>query len=207
MMVKVCGITRREDAEAAVEAGASALGFVFVSSSPRCVAPERAAELGRDLLVWKVGIFVEETAASIAAVMRAARLDIAQIYGGEAPAGARVWNALRVDPARGAGFSLQPGLQPRLGRGLKSPFQAEACSTGEAVLLDGLSNGQRFDWTLARGFAPKVIVAGGLNPANVAEAIRAARPWGVDASSGLESAPGVKDHSKIKRFVEAALSA
>ena len=99
MMVKVCGITRREDAEAAVAAGASALGFVFYPHSPRYVTPERAAELGEGLDVWKVGVFVEETAASIEAVMRAARLDVAQIYGGGAPAGARVWKAFRVDRA------------------------------------------------------------------------------------------------------------
>jgi len=184
-MVKVCGITRREDAVAAVEAGASALGFIFVSSSPRCVTPEQAAALADGLAAWKVGVFSGETAASIEAVMRTARLDIAQIYGGEAPPSARVWKAFRVT-----------GKPEAIGQ--------DSC---EAVLLDGLSNGRSFDWRLARGVADKIIVAGGLNASNVANAIRTARPWGVDASSGLESAPGIKDHEKVRRFVAAALNA
>jgi phosphoribosylanthranilate isomerase len=185
MMVKVCGITRREDAEAAVEAGASALGFIFAPTSPRCVTPEQAAAVGSGLSVWKVGIFVNETAASIEAVMRAANLDVAQVYGGKTPAGTRVWKAFRIAAA-------------------PAPLESEGA---EAVLLDGLANGQRFDWAFARGFASKVIVAGGLDASNVADAIRAARPWGVDASSGLESSPGIKDPEKVRRFVEAALGA
>jgi phosphoribosylanthranilate isomerase len=184
-MVKVCGITRREDAEVAVHAGASALGFVFVSSSPRCVTPVQAAALGDGLAVWKVGIFAGETAASIEAVMRTARLDIAQIYGGEAPQSARVWKAFRV-----------AGKPEAVGQ--------DSC---EAVLLDGLANGRSFDWTLARGVGDKIIVAGGLDASNVADAIRAARPWGVDACSGLESGPRIKDHEKVRRFVAAALNA
>jgi phosphoribosylanthranilate isomerase len=185
-MVKICGITRREDAESAVEAGASALGFIFYPQSPRFVTPERAEELGRGLDVWRVGVFVDETAASIEAIMRAGKLDIAQIYGGAAPSGTRVWEAIRLNTA----------TEPRL-----------LGSGAEAVLLDGLANGQGFDWNLARGVADKVIVAGGLDGANVAEAIRIAQPWGVDASSRLESSPGVKDHQKMRRFIEAALSA
>ena len=184
-MVKICGITRREDAESAVEAGASALGFIFYPHSPRFVTPERAEELGRGLDVWRVGVFVDETAASIEAIMCAGKLDIAQIYGGAAPAGVRVWQAIRVRSAE--------------------PRPVESCT--EAVLLDGLANGQGFDWNLARGVADKVIVAGGLDGANVAEAIRIAQPWSVDASSRLESSPGVKDQQKMKRFIEAAFSA
>ena len=103
VMVKVCGITRREDAEAAVAAGASAIGFIFYPKSPRYVTPEIAAELGRDLDVWKVGVFVDESPASIEAVMRAAHLDVAQIYGGELPNVPRVWRAIRV------GADLQVG--------------------------------------------------------------------------------------------------
>lgn len=182
MMVKVCGITRREDAEAAVAAGASALGFVFYPKSPRHVEPAQAAELGEGLDVWKVGVFVDETAASVAAVMRSARLDVAQIYGGEIPHAGRVWRAFRVKD----GIDTAPGAGT------------------EAILLDGPANGISFDWGRAGGLAEKVIIAGGLDASNVAEAIRVARPWGVDASSKLESAPGVKDHDKVRRFVAAA---
>ena len=187
-MIKVCGITRREDAEAAVDAGASALGFIFYPASPRYITPDAAAALGSGLDAWKVGIFVDETAASVEAVARAARLDVVQLYGGEAPAGFRVWRAFRVN--QGVDFA-QPA---------------------EAVLLDGPKNGVALDWNEAREIAAqqntvKVILAGGLDASNVAEAIRIVRPWGVDASSKLESAPGVKDHDKVRRFVEAAKKA
>lgn len=186
MMVKVCGITRREDAEAAVAAGATALGFVFYPGSPRYVTPEQAAELGQGLDVWKVGVFVKETAASIEAVMRAAKLDIAQVYGGEAPKGVRVWRAFRMNE----GFDPGPA------------------AGAEAVLLDGPANGIRFDWSqVPDAVARKLIVAGGLDAANVAEAIRVTGAWGVDASSRLEIAPGIKDPEKIRQFVEAAKKA
>jgi phosphoribosylanthranilate isomerase len=195
MIVKICGITRREDAEAAVGAGASALGFIFYPHSPRYVAPQRAEELGRGLDVWKVGVFVEETAASIHAVMRSAKLDVAQIYGGSAPAGARVWKAVRLQTIAGSQLSKR-----------EKPEMESVC---EAVFLDGPANGRSFDWELARGWAEalKIIVAGGLDASNVAEAIRSAQPWGVDACSRLESSPGIKDHEKVKRFIEAALAA
>lgn len=185
MMVKVCGITRRSDAEAAVEAGASALGFVFVPQSPRYIDPEVAAALGLGLDVWKVGVFTEETPAAVEAIMRAAKLDVAQIYSGHMPAVDRVWRAIRVTN----GIDLAP---------------AEGA---EAVLLDGAKNGVGFDWARVKEVPGKVIVAGGLNPSNVAEAVRVARPWGVDASSGLESAPGIKDHEKVRRFIQAARDA
>jgi phosphoribosylanthranilate isomerase len=185
MMIKVCGITRREDAVAAAEAGASALGFIFYRGSPRYVTPERAAESGDSLPVWKVGVFVDETPAAIEAAVRAARLDIVQIYGGAAPAGARVWRAFRVGDS--FDHSLAHGV--------------------EAVLLDGANNGSSFDWRIARGASEKVIVAGGLDASNVAEAIRTAKPWGVDASSRLETTSGIKDHEKVRAFVKAALEA
>jgi phosphoribosylanthranilate isomerase len=185
MMVKICGITRREDAAAAVDAGASAIGFVFAASSPRYIAPERAAEIGRGLEVWKVGVFVDETAASVEAVARAASLDIVQLYGGEAPASLRVWRAYRV----------------------KEGFHAERVHAAEAVLLDGPANGIAFDWAQAPKSEAKLILAGGLDASNVAEAIRVVRPWGVDASSRLEVAPGIKDHQKVRQFIRAARKA
>lgn len=185
MMVKVCGITRREDAEVAVDAGASAIGFIFVPRSPRYVTPEAAASLGEGLNVLKVGIFEGEPAAAIETVARVAKLDVVQIYGGDAPVETRVWRAFRVH------------------QGLAQV----AVNGADAVLLDGPSNGLGFDWTQANGVAERVIVAGGLTPENVAEAIRVARPWGVDASSGLETSPGIKDHDKVRRFVKRAQEA
>jgi len=185
MMVKICGITRRADAETAVEAGAQAIGFVFAPGSPRYIAPERAAEIGRELEAWKVGVFVNETAASVEATARTAKLDIVQLYGGETPFGLRVWRAFRIGPEN-------------------SPPETH---DAEAVLLDGPANGVAFDWTRAAGAAPKLILAGGLDASNVAEAIRIAKPWGVDASSRLEIEPGIKDREKVRQFIRAAKEA
>jgi phosphoribosylanthranilate isomerase len=211
-VVKVCGITRREDAIAAAGAGATALGFIFYPPSPRYVTPELAAELGAGLEACKVGVFVDETAASIESVMRAARLDVAQIYGGENPTAPRVWRAFRVNV--GQVFNLQPVFNPLVEKrakpgsaGSQPARRLATCPTTEAILLDGAQSGTTFDWTVARGAAERVIVAGGLDASNVAAAIRAAEPWGVDASSRLESAPGIKDHEKVRRFVAAARQA
>jgi phosphoribosylanthranilate isomerase len=184
-MVKVCGITRREDAEAAVAAGASAIGFVFYPKSPRYVTPDAAKDLGSGLNIWKVGVFQDESSGVIEETMAAAELDIAQVYGGELPNVSRIWRALR--------------LVGQTSRTINDRV--------EAILLDGPANGVTFDWKQARGFSEKLILAGGLNASNVAEAIRVAKPWGVDASSSLESAPGVKDHDKVRQFVKAAQEA
>jgi len=183
MMIKICGITRREDAEAAVEAGASALGFIFYTKSPRYVTPSAAAALGEGFEdVLRVGVFVDESAEAIGAVMVAAKLDVAQVYGGAGLESTRVWRAFRpADSVTGDG--------------------------AEAILLDGPANGISFDWNIARRHDHKIIVAGGLDASNVAEAIRIAKPWGVDASSKLESAPGIKDHEKMRAFIKAAQEA
>lgn len=179
MMVKICGITRREDAIAAAEAGASALGFIFYRKSPRYVTPAAAALLGDGLDLWKVGVFVDESCAAIETIMRDAHLDVAQIYGKEIPSKMRVWKAFR-------------------------PSDGVTSNGAEAILLDGPANGISFDWSSAIDPEHKVIVAGGLDASNVAEAIRIAQPWGVDASSKLESAPGIKDHQKVRAFIQAA---
>ena len=197
MMIKICGITRREDAMVAVEAGACALGFIFYPKSPRYVTPAAAAALGEGLNTWKVGVFVDESPAAIEAVMRAARLDVAQIYGSEIPTNTRVWRAIRaVHPLP-------------YGRGSAEPRASASGWTPniEAILLDGPANGVSFDWTSAIDPEHKVIVAGGLDASNVAEAIRIAKPWGVDASSKLESTPGIKDHDKVRAFIKAAQEA
>jgi phosphoribosylanthranilate isomerase len=188
MMIKVCGITNREDALAAVDTGATALGFNFYPQSPRYISPETAAEISRDLNVLKVGVFVNE--ADAAAIAARAGMDILQMHGNERPdqlpTGVRVWKAFRVT----------------------SKWNSDTM-TGynvEAFLLDGPApgTGEGFDWNRAAGLS-NIILAGGLGPDNVAEAIRLVRPWGVDACSGLERAPGLKDHDKMRRFVRAAM--
>jgi phosphoribosylanthranilate isomerase len=183
MMVKICGITNREDALAAVDAGATALGFNFYPGSPRYITPEVAAEIAADLPVVKVGVFVDN--------LMPTTMDVLQLHGSESPAdvppGRRVWKAFRVTPDWDAAVMSK-------------------YANVEAFLLDGPApgTGESFDWRRATGMR-QVILAGGLGPDNVSEAIRHARPWGVDACSKLERAPGLKDHDKMRRFVRAAL--
>jgi phosphoribosylanthranilate isomerase len=197
MMVKICGITNREDALAAAEGGATALGFNFYSRSPRYIKPEDAARIIGTLpsAVWKVGVFVNAPAGEIARIRAVAGLDIAQLHGDEPPAlmpsGVRVWKALRVND------SFEPASM--------DPYDVEA------FLLDAPSDayggtGRTFDWSKAKHTGRRIVLAGGLDAENVAAAIHLVRPWGVDACSRLESAPGRKDHVKIARFLKAALS-
>lgn len=196
MIVKVCGITNRDDALLAVEAGASALGFNFYPKSPRFLEPEQAARIIELLptTIWKVGVFVNEAPARVAEVTRLAGLDVAQLHGDEGiegiPAGIRVWKALAVIPD----FRLT----------LLDTFPVEA------FLLDSRAPGQyggtgrSFDWTAVRGSRHKIVLAGGLDASNVRAAIDAAQPWGVDACSRLESSPGRKDSERVRAFVRAA---
>jgi phosphoribosylanthranilate isomerase len=216
MMVKICGITRREDAEAAVEAGASALGFIFYPKSPRYVTPSVAAALGKGFdHILKVGIFVDESPAAIEAIMATAKLDVAQVYGDAIPKNTRVWKAFRpADLANPLNNQPANPLTNRPAHPLPHASEPRASASGwtltadtEAILLDGPANGISFDWTSARDPDHKIIIAGGLDASNVADAIRIAKPWGVDASSKLESAPGVKDHQKMRAFIKAAQEA
>jgi phosphoribosylanthranilate isomerase len=196
MIVKVCGITNRDDAAAAIANGADAIGFNFYPRSPRYIAPERAGAISTPG-VLRVGVFVNEPAAHIEEIARIAALDIAQLHGDEPPAdyphGLTVWKAARV----GEGFSLAPYLE----------------TPADALLLDGPAadlyggSGKTFDWQLAARSSRRIIIAGGLDASNVARAITLARPWGVDACSRIESAPGIKDHQKMIDFLFAAKAA
>ncbi len=196
MIVKVCGITNREDAMAAIAGGASALGFNFYPLSPRYIAPHRAAEIVAALPahIWKVGVFVNELPQRIAEIASLASLDIAQLHGDESesvyPTGIRVWKATRVD----ANFRVID---------LKS-------NLAEAILLDAAveqaygGTGSTFDWTRAAGSTVRIILAGGLDASNVRRAIAAANPWGLDICSRIESQPGRKDHAKMAQFLKEA---
>jgi phosphoribosylanthranilate isomerase len=191
MMVKICGITNREDALAAIDGGASALGFNFYPPSPRYIAPDDAAAIAAGLTaeVWKVGVFVDESPDAVLRTAAQVGLDVAQLHGSESPAqyprGIRVWKAFRV----GQSFSL-PANGP-----------------AEAVLLDGPASGQVFDWARVPQGLGKLILAGGLDAGNVREAIEQLHPWGVDACSRIESSPGRKDRLKMAAFLQAALGA
>ena len=190
MILKICGITTLEDAQAAIDAGATAIGFNFYPRSPRYIAPDRAAAILTPG-VRRVGVFVNESPAQIAEIARIAALDTAQLHGDETPdaypAGLAVWKAARINGA----FTFQPYDD----------------LPAEAVLLDGPASGLTFDWSLAATRAHRIIIAGGLDATNVARAIELAHPWGVDACSRIESAPGIKDHAKMNAFLQAAKAA
>jgi phosphoribosylanthranilate isomerase len=193
MMVKICGIATQEDALAAVQAGAQAIGFNFYRDSPRYIAPTGAALIAEKLPadVIKVGVFVDETDEAIARIGIQVGLDVAQLYGATSSSTLRVWRAWPV--AEGSDLSH-----------VEDPV-------AEAFLLDGFTRGlyggtgTTFPWALARGLNKKVIIAGGLDETNVEQAIEEARPWGVDACSRIEASPGKKDHDKMRRFIAAAL--
>jgi phosphoribosylanthranilate isomerase len=198
MTIKICGITNAEDALAAAAAGATAIGFNFYPPSPRYIAPERAAEIATPAGVGRVGVFVNEPAARVEEIARIARLDVAQLHGDEEPAdypsAVAVWKAVRVS----GDFDLS---------------RYNGCPA-EALLLDGPASelyggaGRTFDWSLVGGGATKrLILAGGLDASNVARAVALAHPWGVDACSRIESAPGKKDHKKMTEFLQAAREA
>ncbi|HUI57149.1 MAG TPA: phosphoribosylanthranilate isomerase [Bryobacteraceae bacterium] len=194
MILKICGITNQQDASAAVAGGANAIGFNFYPLSPRYIAPEDAAAIATNAGVRRVGVFVNETRERVEEIARTAKLDVAQLHGDEAatdyPASLEVWKAVRV--AEDFDFT---------------PFEN---GPADALLVDGPAAelyggaGKSFDWRLARAATSKIILAGGLDASNVAMAIELAQPWGVDACSRIESAPGKKDYQKMNDFLQAA---
>jgi phosphoribosylanthranilate isomerase len=192
MIVKICGITNREDAMAAVEAGASAIGFNFYHDSPRYITPTGAAVISEKIpaRVWKVGIFVNEGADLIARIALDVGLDIAQLHGFAQARGIRIWRACP------AGDLLPDYLS-------EEPSEAILLDTPAENLHGG--TGKTFDWSRAKGIAKNVIIAGGLDADNVRQAILEAQPWGVDACSRLERSPGLKDHDKMRKFIKMAL--
>jgi phosphoribosylanthranilate isomerase len=201
--IKICGITNPEDAQAAVEAGADALGFVLYRKSPRYVEAEVVKRVVADLppFVLPVGVFVNEEAATVRELMDACGLVLAQLHGDETAAyceslGRPVLRAIRLrDRASLLGLGEYKG-RARV-RGFLLDAFAETARGG---------TGRMADWQLAAEAAKTVpvILAGGLTPENVGEAIRRVRPYGVDVSSGVEASPGRKDHDKIRAFVRAA---
>ena len=201
--VKICGITNAEDAAAAVEAGADALGFVFYRKSPRYIEPTLARQIIMSLppLVIPVGVFVSEEQHVVRSIMDDCGLALAQLHGDESAIyckelGRTILKALRVKD--------------------RSTFLALAEFRGRAgvrgFILDAFSDqayggtGQVIDWQLAAEVAKvaSILLAGGLTPDNVEKAIQMVRPYGVDVSSGVERVPGKKDHEKVRAFIRAA---
>jgi phosphoribosylanthranilate isomerase len=200
--IKVCGITNLEDAVAAVEAGADALGFNFYYRSARFIMPADAGRIVSQLpaTVLSVGIFVNEaTPETVARVADAAGVRAVQLHGDESPEYCRALpHRFRIKALR-----VGPEFKP------ESAVEYET----EAILLDAFDReaqggtGRTIDWQVARRtreLVPKLFLAGGLSPENIEEAVAAVLPYGVDACSGLESAPGRKDLARVREFIERA---
>lgn len=194
MILKICGITRLEDAETAVAHGATALGFVFWSKSPRSVTPQQAAAIVSAVpgSVATVGVFVNESMPEVARIAKEVGLSMVQLHGDE-----------RADEAAALPLPVVRALTLE---------DADACAAWPAdttFLVDAADRvrrggtGQKVDWIGARALAARrrIILAGGLTPDNVAQAIDEVHPYGVDVSSGVEATPGVKDSSKVAAFL------
>jgi phosphoribosylanthranilate isomerase len=197
MIAKVCGMTRLTDALHAVQHGATAVGFVFWPRSPRYIDPQRAAEIIAELpdTVTSVGVFVNQSVDEIQRIAASAGITAIQLHGDEPPAYAHalgwpVWRAITLDH-----------LENLDGWPLSATILLDA---HDPVRRGG--TGQTIDWMQAAALAAerRVVLAGGLTPDNVEAAIDAVHPFGVDVSSGVETAPGVKDFDKVARFLERA---
>jgi len=199
--VKICGITNPDDAEFALAQGADYLGFVLYPKSPRGVTPEQAGVILDTLPpgVRAVGVFVNESLETVARVVRRCGLAAAQLHGNEREAefrgaGVSLWRAVRLE---GQGWTPAP-----------EKWQVERFLM-DAATPDFGGSGSRTNWSEASKFARlyPAMLAGGLTPENVAEAIRRVRPLGVDVSSGVEAAPGKKDRRKVREFIRRARQA
>ncbi|WP_439622563.1 phosphoribosylanthranilate isomerase [Gemmata sp.] len=205
--IKICGVTTPEDARFAADAGADAVGLNFYPKSPRYVTPPRAAALVRALPAFTapVGVFVGTPLRQVCAIAFQLGLRGVQTYDGNPP---------DEDPFP---FAHVPAFRVKDAAGLDHIRKFVAVATAAnrrpaAVLIDSFvpgemgGTGHKAPWEVLVGFDPgvPVILAGGLTPENVADAIRTVRPWGIDVASGVESAPGIKDPAKVARFVKIA---
>lgn len=198
--IKICGMTRPDDARAAAAAGADAVGLVFHADSPRALNPESARAVAAALppFVSRVALFLDPNAADVWAVIDTLRPDLLQFHGSESPEFCGRFGVPYMKAVPMGDDDVDPAAY------------AARFPQAAALLLDGHrtgkagGRGEGFDWE-AHGDLRSipVVLAGGLTPDNVAEAIRSVRPYAVDVSSGVESAPGVKDPARIRAFVEA----
>jgi len=191
--VKVCGLSRAAEVEAAVAAGADAVGFVFYAPSPRNISPQEARALGTGAGIMTVAVTVDLDADMLLHLADIAGVQAVQPHGDNA--------------GRAAAAALDAGLAVLRPVPVTGPVDLTGISGAELPLLDSDSiggTGVAFDWSWLADVDRRFVLAGGLGPDNVAEAISRVSPWGVDASSGLESAPGVKDLAKVTAYVEKA---
>jgi len=226
--VKVCGITNFDDAQVALQAGADYLGFILYPRSPRYVTPEKIRQILWEIRDWRlsapvshdqsplshlqspispqfVGVFVDDTAGAIADILTFTGLDYAQLHGDEP------LDVLRA--LAGKAFKAIRPAHAQAAEDAAARLAPLGLNDGPQLLIDAYDpaqyggTGQKVDWTVAAELArsyPRLVLAGGLTPANVAQAVRRVRPWAVDVSSGVEIAPGRKNHDAVRAFVRAA---
>jgi len=195
--IKICGITNREDALCAVDAGADALGFVFYEQSPRYVLPARVREIISLLppFVTTVGLFVNADSDTIRQTMQTAGLNVVQLHGDESP--------------EDCSLHPYPVIKAMRVKDADSLVEVDRFRVS-ALLLDAWNDqqyggtGESFDWQLAKSLTARqpLILAGGLNPDNVVRAIQTVNPYAVDVSSGVEERPGHKNHNKVRKFIQ-----
>lgn len=223
IQIKICGITNLADAQVAVEAGADLLGFILYAKSPRYVAPETVAQIIQQLKELRegqpnqqtaasspsagpqfVGVFVNEPVERIRTILALTGLDYAQLHGDETPE--------MVQQLAGHSYKALRPASAAAAQSESTRFAPFGIVSGPALMIDAYDphayggTGQQADWHAAAAVArqhPGLLLAGGLTPDNVAAAIQTVQPWGVDVSSGVEAAPGRKDHARVRAFVEA----
>jgi phosphoribosylanthranilate isomerase len=199
-LIKICGITSLEDARAAIDAGADALGFNFYKPSPRYITPQRAREIIEQLpeSLMSVGVFVNEESQSVTDIANEAAITALQLHGDESPA---YCQALVADHFVIKTLAVSADFESRTVAEYK--VQAIMLDTRDNVLRGG--TGRVFDWSIARRvrqLAPQLFLAGGLSPENIEEAVETVRPYAVDACSALEDSPGKKNHERVRVFIE-----
>jgi phosphoribosylanthranilate isomerase len=198
--IKICGITRIEDALAAIAAGADAIGFVFYAKSPRAVTPAQASAIIAALppFVTTVGLFVDMPRAELTRLLTEVPLDLLQFHGDEGP-----------EDCAGYGRPYIKALRVKPGDDVAGAISRYPAASG--ILLDTYvpgtpgGTGEAFDWSLVpRDAAKPLILAGGLTPENVGDAVRQVRPYAVDVSGGVEASKGIKEAAKIQAFIQRA---
>ncbi len=203
---KICGITRREDIQSVVNAGADAIGFVFYAPSPRAVTAEQAAELIQKIppYVQTVGLLVNHTLEEIQQILKTAKIDILQFHGDETPEQCQTIATM-------LGCRWYKAIQMKPDLDVATEITHFASAGASAVLLDAWhpelkgGTGHSFDWTTFPKLNIPLILAGGLNPDNIEQAILTTQAYAVDVSGGVESAKGIKDQQLIERFMQGVL--
>jgi phosphoribosylanthranilate isomerase len=201
--IKICGVTNASDARVAADAGADAIGLMFYSGSPRQITMEVAQEISRSLpaSVIKTGVFVDPDPSEVFAAIQLCNLNLLQFHGAETPEFCQQFGVMTMKAFRVQNADSLAAL---------SDFRTDAFLLDSYVAGKSGGTGETFNWDMAvkaKQFGRPIFLAGGLTPENIASAIRAVEPFGVDVSSGVEFSPGRKDPEKIRAFIAAARAA